>query len=57
MKAIETAKRKTPTYKLALLVRNWLNSLTIAAECLTKMVRIETRARKVTTTVNVIPLQ
>jgi hypothetical protein len=27
MKAIETAARKTPKYKLALLRRNWVNSV------------------------------
>jgi len=48
MNAIEIAVRKIPMYKLALLLRNSLNSLMMVFEYLANKVNINTKAKKMT---------
>jgi len=51
MNAIETAARKTPKYRLALLLKNSVNSVRIVFEYLLKRVSIDAKVRKMITNV------
>ena len=45
MKAIETTARKTPKYRLALLLRKWVNSVVIVFEYLIIKIEVDAMAR------------
>jgi hypothetical protein len=47
MNATETAARKTPKYRLALLRKNWANSMRMSLEYLTNKIRIDAKARNI----------
>jgi len=57
MKAIETATRKTPKYRLALLRRNWVNSVRISLRYLFSKMIIDVKVRNTTMKVYVISAQ
>lgn len=43
--ASETAAKKTPKYRLALLRKNWVNSMRISFEYLLNKMRMDAKAR------------
>ena len=57
MKAIETAARKTPKYRLALLRTNWVNSVRINLRYLFSKISIDAKVRNTIMKVYVVSAQ